>query len=262
MQVANSSIRTAERILDMFDNIDQRVPWPLLKEKMSTFHKHRADFSPEAFEIMENIKTYVLNSIEEHFEAMRQIFEWCSLVVPLLTPYDQLSVHHTETTVKVQNNLLQKVINNGLAAMTKAQGNVVKMSENFILAYGKLVSLIGQCEIDNKKKNESFLSRWFSVFKSSKTSSAEYRKNIEIITDDLNERLSALQIGQAAIDISGLVIVPLQMLIRDLEQLKLRNTEAANVGVVSDDDQLRSDVAKAAQDLIGKCSERKQPILL
>lgn len=142
IKTAHEAIKTADSALDLYTKVlDQLIPWKVFDEVITELEKYREDYSNESGELLGEIKTALLNAMDAYFLASQSIYEWCGLVVPLLTTYMQLFKGINAAKSTVQKTFLLKVLEDGIIKMKKSQEELSCSSTSFNDAAGKLTAL-------------------------------------------------------------------------------------------------------------------------
>lgn len=184
----------------------------------------------------------------------QHIYEWCSIVIPLLKAHIQLFADHTAQKAEAQNQILQKVLRNGVAKMGLVQTDVEKMSKKFNTASETLIKLVQQFAVEFEKKHK----RYIAILNNTKLKKKERNK-----AGDKLKRLMTVtnfylnlgdQIRQASMTLNN-IAAPLKDLIRDSEQQLALSEKQVDFNTIADDAAPHDDLVKAIENLITKCSE-------
>lgn len=156
IQVAKKSIETAHKVVDLYNCVDLRLPWSKFKSQLHEFDEYTNYYSEIGASLVGNIKTYLMNAIDAHFEASRHISEWCSLIMPLLKTHFVLFTGQTASKANAQNRLMQKIVADGVHRTELAQIDIGLISSNLNEANETLTKLFKQFEIDYVPESEFF----------------------------------------------------------------------------------------------------------
>lgn len=118
--------------------------------------ERRGDYSVESASLLGEIKTLIMNALDQYFQSTQAIFEWCGLASELLTDYLELFNQIDESTFNNQKEIMIEVLSEGITKMEQAQKNLGESSSSFNDASGKLSSLNARLSHKFDSKSEYF----------------------------------------------------------------------------------------------------------
>lgn len=264
IQVAKKSTATANEILDLYGGVDTRVPWTEFKKILPVFDKYSNDYSAKSAFLVGNIKTNIMNAIDEYFESSRHISEHCSLVMPLLKAYAQLFSDYSASKAKTQNLLLQKVLGDGVQRTKLAQNELEKISTNLHSADNTLSKLFKQFDVDYDEDSDFFKTKLYHTKPPPNSKLSEkFRIDMRKAIAELKGRLSNVSksfinlrgsVSRASLDITEIEIA-LKAQVRDFKELRDESEKLNDFESVDDDTELLVSIAKATGNLIVKCND-------
>lgn len=276
METAREGIKTVGEVLTLYDRVlDRVIPWKELNETLVELDKFRKDYSAESGALIGEIKTLMMNGIDRYFIASQSVYEWASLVTPLLTGYILLFNGKTAKSTAAQKELLLRVLDDGIRKLTDSQEYLHKSSTSFNEAAGKLTTLQSRFNIEFQEKGEFIQSKISKVRIGAYTSGAlfgipglliayyvaegkfvpklmEKLKTIETFYDNLHET-----VDQAANDIEN-TKKTLTDEIKHIGEIKVKTQETKTFVGLDDVPELRDTVIQSAHELIAKCTEYRE----
>lgn len=79
-QITLDAMQTAEKVLDMFSEIDEKIAWKDLINKVKHFDELREYYSQNTAGMVGNLQMNLMNSIDLYLEASRHVAEWCAII--------------------------------------------------------------------------------------------------------------------------------------------------------------------------------------
>lgn len=150
--IAAKSVEGASKVMDVYDKkMDKVIPWDVFHETCTELEKGLGRYGPVSGMLVGEIKTAMLNSENNYFQATTSIYGWCGEAIPLLDGYLELFKGYDKNNAEAQKELLLEVLETGLKKMDIALGQVNQSIANFGIAAGKLNTLDNQLELDYKE---------------------------------------------------------------------------------------------------------------
>lgn len=246
-------IDAATEALRIYDKLVERdIPWKELKESLVELEKYRKDFSSENALFIGEIKTYMMDGIDAHFQASQYIYEWLSLVVSHLKLYIALFNGHDARKAVTQKRLLIDMLDSGLTQVRAAQSKLGNSSSSFNSAGERLIELrsedwqkkeklVSTLKWSNEKYVHSVLgemsviTNFFdkldkNIKKATQNmvdAKKELREKIQSISDLIEQTQEALPFVSLAerLDLRDMIIQSAQNLIEKCEEYQVRHTE-------------------------------------
>lgn len=160
MAAVKEAIDTANDALELYNKVlDQLVPWKGFKEEITKLDT--ATLSRENADHAGNVKTQLLNVIDEYDSATQSIYEWCALSESLLKTYIALQGGDAAKQA-MQRKFVANVLDHGMKKIVKAQGHLdecidcfSKTSEHLTpLGNANLKSTVEKALTDTKQTKE------------------------------------------------------------------------------------------------------------
>lgn len=172
----NKGIEALDKGLDLYDKrLDKVVPWNVFQETLTKLDEYRKDYSKEAANLIGDLKTKMKNGMDTYFMASQNVYEWCSLAVPVLGNYKNLlkgKVDNAKFTAL--RALILSLLNSGIDKMGKAQEKLDASSTSFNEAAGKLTSLSIRLEADFSEKSEYYKTKISEIRKTAYQGGASF----------------------------------------------------------------------------------------
>lgn len=157
---AKNGVEAADGALNLYNKyLDQLIPWGLFKETIQKLHQAVNHLSDEAGQLVGEIKTLLLNGMDEYHSSTEKVFEWCDLASRRLKKYLEL-FDRTEAgkdrIIEAQKTILIKVLDDGINFMTVSQEKLHQASTSFNSASGKLTTLNQKLQHDLQQNSAYF----------------------------------------------------------------------------------------------------------
>lgn len=166
IKTAKEAIETANDALNLYHKeLDQLVPWNGLKEEITKLDT--ATYAREKADQVGNVKTQLLNVIDEYDSATQTIYEWCGLSTTLLKTYANLFNGSDVAKEVMQTKFVANVLDHGIKKIQKTQGNLdecivsfTKTSEHLTsLGNANLKGTVDKALIDTKQTKEKIIEK-------------------------------------------------------------------------------------------------------
>ncbi|XP_037040263.1 hemolysin E-like [Bradysia coprophila] len=145
-ELAAKSMETASGILEAFKI---NVNWSLVNESAISLQPGIGRYSEKSGQLVGSIMTSMLNSEQQHNEAIQSMFEWCGLSIHMLDAYKELFKDGVDTEkAERQKVLLLYVLDSGVELFGKALEHINLCIGDFESFTGKLLQLDNQLELD------------------------------------------------------------------------------------------------------------------
>lgn len=142
IEISKEAIEIANEALNLYNKeLDQVVPWKGLKEEITKLDTNVVACSHESADRIGNLKTELLNIIDEYDSATQTIYEWCGLSAGYLKTYINLFDANNESKRKLQKKFVTNVLEHGTKKIEKAQENLDQCIDCFNRTSGHLASL-------------------------------------------------------------------------------------------------------------------------
>lgn len=273
IETAQEAIKTVDSALDLYNKVlDQVIPWKVFREALEDLEKFRKDYSAESATLLGEIKTALLNAMDAYFWASQSIYEWCGLVVPLLTTYIQLFNGINPVKSAAQKILLLKVLDDAMAKMNKSQGELANSATSLNDAAGKLTALNTRFANEFDEKSAFFQSKVDGIRITGASFGGLFGINIaadnleEKLLPELKERLNSIKqfyghledkVSKAFADIDGTKL-KLKDEIRMIGDLKTQTEETRPYVDLDNVEALRDTIIESTNNLITKCNEYRE----
>lgn len=269
-------IQTANEAFSVYDRIlDQVVPWKEFNETLIELDKYREDYSTESATLIGDIKTRMMNGIDAYAEASQSVYEWASLVVPLLKAYLTLFDGYNPQKAHAQKTILLKILDEGMAKMNAAQDKLSISSSSFNSAAGKLTSLHSQFVYEFDEKSDFVQNKIFKIRVSSYSTVSMFGiAGLAIaagviegkIVPELSEKFNSIKrfydnlksnVDKAYKDIDEAKRI-LKREIQHIGDLKIQTEGTKTFLDLDEVQELRDTITTSIQELITKCNEYRK----
>lgn len=267
METVQEGIETADEILFLYDKVlDRVVPWKELNANNIELGSFRKDYSGESAVLIGEVKTLLSNGIEGYKTASHNVYEWTSLVTPLLTTYISLSNLNSPENTEAQNYILLRVLDNCIEKLSKSQDHLEKSSKNLDKAAAKLVILYRRSELDFQEENEIDLSKLTEIPIGSETDEEIGISDITIpsfLTEEKSKMAKKFydnlkkEADQASKDIAKIAKI-LNKEISHLENVKVQTLATKSSVNLDQVQSFRDLVVKSAQALLSNSDEYRK----
>lgn len=275
MDLAKAGLDAIDKALNLYNKIlDRIVPWKDFQESVDNLDKFRRDYSTEASQIIGDLKTKMMDGMDQYFMSTQSIYEWCGLALRLLKTYKKIMVGEmNESKFKIQRKLLVQLLSVGVEKMEKAQNELEASSTSFNDSAGKLDALNRRLKTDFDEKSEYFETQKSRIRKTAYMGAAPFGlfglaiaagvTEGKIIPELIKKMESIKQwyegltvtIKNSLVNIDD-VKVKFQTEIRDIGNLKT-NTEATQIYVEAEggDGAMMEIIKESVDELIKNCNE-------
>lgn len=161
-KTAKDGIEAADKALDLYNKIlDQVIPWNLFDETIKKLHLAVDHLSDESGNLLAEVKTQLMNGMDQYHSSTQKVFEWSSLASTSLKKYLKLFSYADkpgmkEKVIKAQKDIVLGVLTDGIKLMTAAQTDLHQASMSFNNASGRLTKLNQQLETELTKNSNYY----------------------------------------------------------------------------------------------------------
>lgn len=276
IEIAQDGLKTASDVLTIYDKVlDRIIPWKELNNTLVELDKFRKDYSAESGALIGEIKTLMMNGIDRYYMASQMVYEWCSLVTPLVTSYILLFNSKSEKSAAGQKDILLKVFDDGILKLSESQSNLHASSISFNDASGKLIALQARFNSEFQAKSEFVETKVNQIKIGAYVGGAlfgipgvliahylivgdivpkllEKLKEIEKFYEKLREK-----VDQAGKDIEKTKDILMDE-IEHIGEIKVKTQTAKTFVGLDDEEYLYDTVIQSAHELIAKCNEYRE----
>lgn len=152
-EIAQEALVNAGKAIDLYNELDQVIPWTTIKETLDDLDAHRVDQTKESAELLGKVHTSLLNGFDAYDRLSQSIIEWTGLLTPLLSTYTKL---FSAGKSQSQKTILERVLLQGLEKMGVAQEEMAIVSMSLNEADANLTTLLGRLENEFDEKSDYF----------------------------------------------------------------------------------------------------------
>lgn len=275
IKTSKDAIDTVNDALKLYNEVlDRIVPWKDLKEALKKLDTSAAEYSYRSADLVGNIKTHLLNTIDAYDGVTQNIYEWCGLSTSLLTTYAKLFNDGNTSKQTAQKTLVVKVLENGMKQMEKAQRNLDVCTTNLNKTSEYLTSLGTQLYNESDENSEYFRHKMGHIKRESHEAAAEISGPSgatgiastlieEKLTREFKERLNSIRefhenlkvtVDQAFVGIEQ-TEEKLNDKLQKISELKSRVAETKTYALIDNVAELCNSLIESTQILIAKCNE-------
>lgn len=148
---------------------------------------NQGKYSAATAELVDEIKTFLLDSKHDYFNATQSIYEWCGESTTLLEAYLELfnNTDYDHERLDTEKTILSLILAERITKMNEAVKMISKSSMIFIEISRKLETLENQSKLDQKA--QEFYSAWQTKINQAKVTigqtNDELTNEIKIIAD-------------------------------------------------------------------------------
>lgn len=277
METVIESIEVAKEALVFYDRlVEQVIPWKDFNNTLFELDRFQKDYSTESALLISEIKTIMMNGMDEYFAASQDVYEFAGTIATHLKLYIKLFNGHNARQAYAQKNLLLEIFDTGLEKLKSAQERLGKSSESFNIVFGQLSTLRKRFEDEFDLHSKFFkakmkvikkVSRLFGLsifglagyFLGAEFGDQKYVRKLkqELRKIEMFYYYLHLKIADAFTNIDGTKKI-LQTEIHHISDLKVQIEETQTFVDLDYVPDLRDKAISAAQILITKCMEYRK----
>lgn len=130
------------------------ISWPIYQDLIDTLEMNRGKYSAATAELVEEIKTFLLDSKDDYFNATRSIYDWCGESTTLLEAYMELlnNTDYDGERLDTEKTILSLILAERITRMNEAVKMLSKSSMIFIEISRKIETLENLLKTNQKAR--------------------------------------------------------------------------------------------------------------